>query len=53
MLPEVLPGGRAVLFTVLTAQGPRVESLDLGTGERRVLVEGGSQARYPPWPYGI
>jgi eukaryotic-like serine/threonine-protein kinase len=48
--PQFLPG-RAVLFTVRTAS-PRdpfriaVERLD--TGERRVLVEGASRARYLP-----
>ncbi len=46
--PEVLPGGKAVLFTILPS-GPgqnQVAVLDLRTGERTVLVRGGSQAQY-------
>jgi hypothetical protein len=44
--PEVLRNGRAVLLTVLATDGPRIEALDLGTGEMRVLVQAGIQARY-------
>jgi serine/threonine-protein kinase len=53
--PELLPGGRAVLFTILasmtggpnTAQvPPQVAVLDLETGARRVLVRGGSHAHF-------
>ncbi len=48
--PEMLPGGRAVLFTI-TAQGggldaAQVAVLDLQTGARKVLVRGGSHAHY-------
>jgi len=51
--PQMLPGGRAVLFT-LRPQGAQrwsdsqivVQSLD--TGERRVLINGGTDARYVP-----
>jgi|TARA_B100002003_G_C14151629_1_gene553930 serine/threonine-protein kinase len=47
--PALLPGGRALLFNVATARAPSewniiVESLD--TGDRRVVVEGGSDPRY-------
>jgi eukaryotic-like serine/threonine-protein kinase len=47
--PEVLPDGRAVLFTT----GPSVEAarigiLNLRTGEKRILLDGGSRARYAP-----
>jgi serine/threonine-protein kinase len=49
--PEVLPGGRAVVFTAgPPAEGPWhdadivVQSLD--TGERRTLIRGAAQARY-------
>ena len=49
--PEFLPGGRAVLFTVLggtAAQDRTVAVLDLDTNERRTLVPGGSNPRYAP-----
>jgi len=47
--PHFLPTGKAVLFT--SRSGPsfdnaRIEVLDLRTGEQRVLIEGGSDARY-------
>ncbi len=47
--PQVLPGGKAVLFTSNT-QGSfneaSLEVLDLETGERHVLHRGGSYGRY-------
>ena len=49
LLPQSLPGGKALLFTAMTgsdwetANGV-LQSLD--TGERRVLVPGGADARY-------
>ena len=50
--PEILPGGRAVLFTVIALTGgldaAQVVLLDLTTGTRRVLVRGGSGAHYVP-----
>ncbi len=47
---DILPDGRAVLFTILAASG-RVETaqialLDLDTGDQRVLIPGGSHPRY-------
>jgi serine/threonine-protein kinase len=50
-LPFVLPGGRAVLFTVTHAQFPRWDSTDvvvqsMTSGERKVLIKGGADARY-------
>ncbi len=47
--PEVLPGGEAVLFTVV--HGPGAENmelavLDLATMEQKVLLPGGSHAQY-------
>lgn len=49
--PYFLPGGKAILFTILTTgswdQG-RIAALDLRTGEKRVLLEGGSDPRYVP-----
>ncbi len=51
--PEVLPGGRAVLYTIVrprqggSSSGPfQVAVLDLSTREQKVLIEGGSNARY-------
>ena len=49
LYPELLPGGRAVLYNVALGEVPSqwdivVESLD--TGRRRVVVEGGSDPRY-------
>jgi serine/threonine-protein kinase len=45
----MLPGGRAVLFTITTTGGnsqSQVAALDLSTGTSRVLVRGGSDAQY-------
>ena len=52
--PQILPGGDALLFTL--ALGRTVTAWDraqvvvqsLGSGERRVVVESGSDARYMP-----
>ena len=49
--PEVLPGGQAVLFTIVTAAGPnnaQIAVLDLTTREQKILIRGGSHARYVP-----
>jgi serine/threonine-protein kinase len=49
VLPHVLPGGKWVLFTVLTAsslQTARIEALNLSTGERKVVVRAGHDATY-------
>ena len=50
--PELLPGGRAVLFTTTALTGgldaAQVAVLDLQTGTRTVLVRGGSHAHYVP-----
>jgi serine/threonine-protein kinase len=48
--PEMLPGGRGVLFTITRVTGgldaAQVAVLDLRTGARKVLVRGGSDAHY-------
>ena len=46
--PMRLPGGRAVLFTITSNAGgpPQIALLDLETGDRKILVRGGSHARY-------
>jgi serine/threonine-protein kinase len=48
--PELLPGGRAVLFTIMPVTGgldaAQVAVLDLQTGMYKVVVRGGSHAHY-------
>jgi serine/threonine-protein kinase len=53
--PQMLPGNRAVLFTLGTGPGgqdrwdrARIVAQDLESGVRTVLVEGGSHGRYVP-----
>jgi eukaryotic-like serine/threonine-protein kinase len=49
LFPSVLPGGRAVLFTIVAAGGAanaQVAVLDLKTGQHKTLIRGGSQAEY-------
>jgi len=47
--PEILPGGKAVLFTIrLDDNSYQTAVLSLETGERKVLLEGGRQAHYTP-----
>jgi serine/threonine protein kinase/Tol biopolymer transport system component len=55
-LPHVLPDGKAVLFTALPSLSrgwneARIYAQSLVTGERTLLVEGGSDARYLPTGY--
>jgi Tol biopolymer transport system component len=48
--PEILPGGRAVLFTILSQTGgldmAQVAVRDLRTGTQKVLLRGGSHGHY-------
>ena len=50
--PEFLPGGTAVLFTITAANGDienaQIAVLDLRSGTSKVLIRGGSHARYVP-----
>ena len=48
--PQLLPNGDSVLFTVTTGTWDegRIVVASLSTGERTVLVEGGSDARFVP-----
>ena len=49
--PQLLPGGKALLFTVWVGPGWDERSLQLQlleTGERRVLAQGASTGRYVP-----
>jgi len=48
--PEILPGGQAVLFTIMPATGEletaSIAALDLRTGQKTILIHGGSDAHY-------
>jgi eukaryotic-like serine/threonine-protein kinase len=52
--PQILPGGRHVLFTVATGTGPdrwdkaHIVVQTLKSEERKTLIEGGTDARYVP-----
>ena len=50
LFPSVLPGGRAVVFTITMSSGSlqnaQLAVLDLTTGQHKVLIRGGSQAEY-------
>jgi serine/threonine-protein kinase len=50
--PQVLPGGRSVLFTVGTLASPdsydagNIDAVIVATGERRTVIKGAAMARY-------
>jgi serine/threonine-protein kinase len=47
--PQALPGGRAVLFTILTSRQPLIAQAAiqlLASGERKIVLENASAARY-------
>jgi serine/threonine-protein kinase len=48
--PEILPGGRTILFTITALTGgldaAQIAVLDLQTGERTIVLRGGSHAHY-------
>jgi len=49
--PEILPGGEAVLFTIVGPAGTtdsQIAALSLASGERRILIPGGAYPRYSP-----
>jgi Tol biopolymer transport system component len=49
--PEFLPGGQAVLFTIVSNGGidtAQIVVLDLQSGMQKVLIRGGSHAHYVP-----
>jgi serine/threonine-protein kinase len=46
--PQWLPGDPAVLFTAIDASGTRLEIVEVESGERSVLHEGGFYGRYIP-----
>ena len=55
--PEILPGGKTVLFTVGTEDKPgdydesRIDAISIETGKRHVVYRGASLARYAPPGY--
>jgi len=50
--PDILPGGKTALFTVHGPSGDyeraRIGAVSIETGERRIVFEGGTHARYVP-----
>jgi serine/threonine-protein kinase len=52
--PQMLPGGRAVLFTLATGtaddrwERAKIVVQTLGSGERKILIDAGADARYLP-----
>src|SRR5216683_1111086 len=47
--PDLLPGGKAVLFAILKPGAPtKIVAQSLTTGERRDLIQSGGQALYAP-----
>ena len=48
--PEILPGGEAVLFTIMDSpiESSQIAVLSLATGEFTTLISGGSNPRYAP-----
>ena len=52
--PQMLPGGQAVLFTLATSTGQdrwdnaQIVVQAIGSGERKTLIDGGSDGRYVP-----
>jgi serine/threonine-protein kinase len=48
VLPSVLPGGRGVLFSIPAGnvENQQIAILDLRTGQTKVLIRGGSDAKY-------
>jgi serine/threonine-protein kinase len=51
VFPQILPGGEAVLFTAQVSgnwNDAQIVLQMMGTGERKVLINGGTDARYVP-----
>jgi serine/threonine-protein kinase len=50
LFPSFLPDGRAVLFTITsvngTSENAEIAALNLKSGERKILIRGGSHAQY-------
>jgi serine/threonine protein kinase/Tol biopolymer transport system component len=54
VFPWMLPAGRGVLFTIAAnpIDNSQIAALDLKTGQRKILIHGGSDARYIGAPPG-
>jgi serine/threonine-protein kinase len=49
LMPEILPGGKTVLFTIVKDPGNiQVAALSLETKEQKIVLEGGRVPRYAP-----
>ena len=46
--PQVLPGGKTVLYTIYSAANDSIAVKSLETGDQRVVLEGARGARYVP-----
>ena len=46
--PEILPDGKALLFTIGRQNSSQIAILSLETGEKKIVVEGGREAHYAP-----
>ncbi|MCZ6751901.1 MAG: hypothetical protein O7E51_08745, partial [Acidobacteria bacterium] len=47
--PQILPGGSAVLFTIWRGlEDAQIGLLSVDTGELKIVIEGGREARYAP-----
>jgi len=46
--PQFLPGGKQLLFTLATGDGPQFAVLDLEKGGYRTVAKGGDNGRYAP-----
>jgi len=46
--PEILPGGQAILFSVLVRNNWRTEVFSSQTGRRKIVLEAARQAHYVP-----
>jgi serine/threonine-protein kinase len=51
--PHVLPGSRAVLFTVVMGEDSRIDVLSFRTHEQKTLVRGGVIGQYVAAPGGV
>jgi eukaryotic-like serine/threonine-protein kinase len=46
--PEILPGGRGVVYSIRTSAGYRIGALDLASGEQKVILQAGTAPRFLP-----
>ena len=46
MRPQYLPGGRRILFSVLSKEGPKFAVIDVGKAGHRIVARGGDNGKY-------